>query len=59
MRWYSATSMSLDFQSILKDPYYLGLRQKRVTGKEYDDFIDEFMQACVRRFGMNVLIQVR
>ncbi|HXZ89172.1 MAG TPA: oxaloacetate-decarboxylating malate dehydrogenase, partial [Candidatus Binataceae bacterium] len=37
-------------EELLNDPYYLGLRQKRLSGAAYDDFVDEFMTAACARF---------
>nr|CAD2130281.1 unnamed protein product [Meloidogyne enterolobii] len=46
-----------DNQELLDDPFYIGLRRNRVTGPEYDTLLDNFMKACRKKYGQNVLIQ--
>ena len=43
-------------QALLDDPMYLGWRQKRITGEEYFNFVDEFIQTVKSRWP-NVLVQ--
>src|ERR1039457_2128229 len=43
-------------QTLLDDPYYVGLRQKRLSGAAYDEFVDEFITAARTAFP-GVLIQ--
>jgi malate dehydrogenase (oxaloacetate-decarboxylating) len=45
-----------DNEELLNDPLYLGLRQKRVRGDEYQDFVDRFVDS-VKRLYPNVLLQ--
>jgi malate dehydrogenase (oxaloacetate-decarboxylating)(NADP+) len=37
-------------EALLRDPLYLGLRQPRVRGAEYDSFLDEFVTAVQEVF---------
>ena len=45
-----------DNQELLQDPLYLGWRQERVRGQDYDDFVEAFVTAVIKRFP-NVLLQ--
>jgi len=45
-----------DNDTLLNDKLYLGWHNKRISGKEYDGFIEKFIQAIKKRFP-NVLLQ--
>ncbi|QDQ83400.1 NAD-dependent malic enzyme [Paraburkholderia megapolitana] len=45
-----------DNPDCLSDPLYIGWRHERVRGQEYDDFIDAFVQAVIKRWP-HVLLQ--
>jgi malate dehydrogenase (oxaloacetate-decarboxylating)(NADP+) len=36
--------------ALLNDPYYIGLRQRRLRGAEYDELVDEFVTAACKAF---------
>lgn len=43
-------------QQLLNDPLYMGWRHSRLSGEDYDQFLDDFIQAVKRRWP-NVLLQ--
>ncbi|XP_043642537.1 NADP-dependent malic enzyme isoform X1 [Drosophila teissieri] len=45
-----------DNQALLQDPLYVGARIPRVTGPEYEELVDEFMESAVKCFGHSVFI---
>uniref|UniRef100_A0A7N0TU33 Malic enzyme n=1 Tax=Kalanchoe fedtschenkoi TaxID=63787 RepID=A0A7N0TU33_KALFE len=42
---------------LLKDEFYIGLRQRRATGQEYSELLHEFMTAVKQIYGEKVLVQ--
>ena len=44
-----------DNQALLEDELYIGWRQPRLRGEEYDSLVDEFVHAVRRRFPRAVL----
>jgi malate dehydrogenase (oxaloacetate-decarboxylating)(NADP+) len=44
-------------ETLLNDEFYIGLRQRRATGQEYADLLEEFMTAVKKQYGEKVLIQ--
>ncbi|CAA6671629.1 unnamed protein product [Spirodela intermedia] len=44
-------------EELLNNEFYIGLRQRRATGQEYDELLDEFMTAVKQNYGEKVLIQ--
>ncbi|KAL7247204.1 hypothetical protein ACSBR2_002173 [Camellia fascicularis] len=44
-------------EQLLKDEFYVRLRQMRATGKEYADLLHEFMAAVKQNYGEKVLVQ--
>ncbi|KAH8413827.1 hypothetical protein KR222_009002, partial [Zaprionus bogoriensis] len=46
-------------EELLRDPSYLGLRQKRVSDREFDEFFEEFTLAVLRLFGPQTIISTK
>ncbi|KAL4572265.1 hypothetical protein LXL04_019035 [Taraxacum kok-saghyz] len=44
-------------QKLLDDEFYIGLKQRRTTGKEYYELLEEFMSAVKQNYGEKVLVQ--
>ncbi|XP_064543634.1 NADP-dependent malic enzyme-like [Drosophila montana] len=43
-------------KQLLSDPLYIGVREERCKGKEYEDLVQEFMESVVKVWGYQTLI---
>ena len=50
-----ALDVGTDRVDLISDPRYLGVRQRRITGEEYDDFLDKFVGAIEQRWPRAVI----
>lgn len=46
-----------DNEELLKSPFYVGIRHRRVRGDPYYELLDEFLTAVRRRYGNTALLQ--
>ncbi|KAK1429580.1 hypothetical protein QVD17_11794 [Tagetes erecta] len=44
-------------EKLLNDEFYIGLKQNRARGEEYDELLEEFMKAVKINYGEKILIQ--
>ncbi|TVU21446.1 hypothetical protein EJB05_31079, partial [Eragrostis curvula] len=44
-------------EELLNDEFYIGIRQRRATGQEYHELMEEFMNAVKQIYGEKVLVQ--
>ena len=48
--WGFVQDIGTNRRDLIKDSLYLGIRQNRLTGKEYMDFIEKFVEAVKRNW---------
>ena len=50
-----ALDVGTNNEELIKDPLYMGLRHQRISGSEYDDFIDCFIEGIKKRWPNAIL----